>query len=94
MMMVDDQSWVNIQAYLMDGFKCILILLNLEKLIDNGTIDNITVVILNCLLVYGGLTIEEINSKFIHFDCDGCFPKAMTIGVYQVGGNFNCHGFG
>jgi hypothetical protein len=73
--MMDNQSWVNIQAYLMDGFKCISILLNLEKLIDNGIVDNIIVVILNCLLVYGGLIVEEINSEVICFDCDGYFLK-------------------
>lgn len=49
---VDNQSWVNIHAYLVDGFKCISILLNFKKLIGGGTIDNLTIVIVNFLLVY------------------------------------------
>jgi hypothetical protein len=56
--MVDNQSWVNIKAYLVDDFKCISILLTLEKLIDNGIIDNLTTMILNFLPIYGDLIIE------------------------------------
>ncbi len=34
---INNQSWVNAHAYLLDGFKCISILLNLERLIGGGT---------------------------------------------------------
>ncbi len=78
----------------MDGFKRISILLTLGKLIDNGIANNLTTMILNSLLVYGALIIEKINSKQIFFGCDNCFPKATIISVYQIGGNFNHHGFG
>jgi hypothetical protein len=33
MTMIDSQSWVNIHAYLVEGFKRIPILLNLERLV-------------------------------------------------------------
>jgi hypothetical protein len=79
-MMVDNQSWVNIHAYLADGFKCISILLNSEKLIGSGTINNLTTVILNYLLIYGGLTVEEINNKLICFGFDG---GVIFIGVLK-----------
>jgi hypothetical protein len=55
--MIDNQSWVNIHAYLMDSLKCIPILLNLERLISDDTFDNLTNVILNSSLVYGGLIV-------------------------------------
>jgi hypothetical protein len=53
-----------------DGFKCILILLNLEKLISGGTTNNLTNVTFNSLLVYGDLTLGEIN-KLICFGSNG-----------------------
>jgi hypothetical protein len=78
--MMDNQSWVNIHVYLANGFKCILILLNLEKLIGSGTIDNLTIVILNFLLVYGGLIVEKISNKLICFGFDGV---VVFIGVLK-----------
>jgi hypothetical protein len=35
-MIVDDQSWVNTHVYLVEDFKCSLILLNLERLVNGG----------------------------------------------------------
>jgi len=35
----------------------------LEKLIGGGTIDNLTIVTSNFLLVYGGLIVEKISNK-------------------------------
>jgi hypothetical protein len=40
-------------------------------LIGGGTIDNLTIVIVNFLLVYWGSTIEEIKNKLICFGFDG-----------------------
>jgi hypothetical protein len=51
--MVDNQSWVNVHAYFVEGFKCTLILLNLERLVGSGIINNLTNMILNFLMVYG-----------------------------------------
>jgi hypothetical protein len=48
---IDIESWVNIHAYLMDCFKLILILVDLERLVDGGTTNNLTNVILNSLMV-------------------------------------------
>jgi hypothetical protein len=50
-MMIDNQSWVNIHAHLVDGFKCILILLHLKRPTDGGTINNLTNVISNFFMV-------------------------------------------
>lgn len=63
MMMIDNESWINIHTYLVEGFKCIPILLNLERLVNDGIVENITNVILNSMMVNGGLTMEDINNK-------------------------------
>jgi hypothetical protein len=62
-----------------DGFKCILILLNLERLINGGITNNLTNVIFNFLLVYGDLTLGKIN-KLICFGSNGV---VVFIGVYS-----------
>jgi hypothetical protein len=61
--MTDNQSWISIHTYLVEGFKCILVLLNLKRLVSGGTVDNLTNVILKSLMVNGGLTMEEISIK-------------------------------
>ncbi len=78
--MIDNQSWVNIHAYLMDSLKCIPILLNLERLISDDTFDNLTNVILNSSLVYGGLIVQEINDKLIY--C-GSYGVVVFINVHS-----------
>jgi hypothetical protein len=42
-----NKSWVNVHVHLVDGFKCIHVLLNLERLICGGTTGNMTNVIFN-----------------------------------------------
>ncbi len=59
--------------------KGIAILLNLKRLVGGATTNNLTNV-LNSLLVYGGLIIEDISSKLISFGCDGV---RMFIGVHS-----------
>jgi hypothetical protein len=70
---VDNQFYVkiNANANLVDGFKHIPILLNLEKFAGGGTFDNMTNVIFNSLLVYGGFIVQEISSKLICFCSNG-----------------------
>jgi hypothetical protein len=41
-------------AYLVDDFKCIPILLNLEGLVNDDTSNNFPNAIFNSLLIYGG----------------------------------------
>ncbi len=45
-------------AYVIDGFKKVLLLLNLKKVVGGGFSNNLTLLILRSLEEYGGLTIE------------------------------------
>jgi hypothetical protein len=56
--MIDNQCWVFIHAYLMQSFKHILVLLLLERSISGGTSNNLTIVIFNSLLVYGDFIVQ------------------------------------
>jgi hypothetical protein len=70
-MMINNESWINIHTYLVEGFKCIPILLNLERLVSGGIVDHLTNVILKSLMVNGGLTMEDISNKLISFGSNG-----------------------
>jgi hypothetical protein len=40
-------------VYVVDGFKRMLLLLNLERVVGGGTVDNLTTLILKSLMEYG-----------------------------------------
>lgn len=64
----------------MEGFKKLPILLNLKTLVGGGIINNLDNVILNCLPVYGDLTMQKVNNKFNFFGSSGV---VVFIGVYS-----------
>ncbi len=51
----------------MNDFKCIQVLLNVKRLVSGGTFDNLSKVILNSWLVYGGFIVQEINNDLFWF---------------------------
>jgi hypothetical protein len=53
---IDAQQWINIHGYVMQNWKCVLILLTFEKVEVGATLDNIKGVILDEMGKYGGLT--------------------------------------
>jgi hypothetical protein len=63
---MDCQSW-----FIVDGWKCILILLILEQVVNHVTIDNCTKVIVGNVLQFGGLSKFKFASKFISFGVHG-----------------------
>ncbi len=76
--MIDNQSQVNIHAYLLEGFKKLPIFFNQKMLVGGGIINNLNNVILNCLPVYGDLTMQKVYNEFNFF---GSNDVAMFIGV-------------
>ncbi len=52
-MMIDYQSQCNIHVYVVDGLKRMLLLLNLERVVGGGTVDNLVTLIFKSLMEYG-----------------------------------------
>ncbi len=75
---IDNQCWCNVHAYVVDRFKWIPLLLNLEKVISGGNVDNL---IMRFLMEYGGLTSDQIARKLI---CFGSHGVVVFIGL-QIG---------
>jgi hypothetical protein len=59
-----------VHAHIVDSFKRVALLLNLERLPGRGIIDNLIALILMSLMEYGGLTMEHIVSKLTCFASD------------------------
>jgi hypothetical protein len=81
---VDAQQWISIHGYVMQNWKCVLVLLTLEKVEAGATSNNIKGVILDVMGKYGGLTNFDMASKWICLGCDGdsifqgIWPRVIT----------------
>jgi hypothetical protein len=58
-------------VYLVDDWKLNPILVTLEQLVDGGTINNLTKVIVDNVFQYGGLSKFDLVSKLISFGANG-----------------------
>jgi hypothetical protein len=58
-------------VYLVDDWKLNPILVTLEQLVNGGTIDNLTEVIMDNVFQYGGLSKFDLVSKLISFGANG-----------------------
>jgi hypothetical protein len=68
---IDNQFWCNVHAYVVDNLKKIPLLLNLERVIGGGNVDNLIQLIMRSLMEYKVLTSNQIGNKLICFGLDG-----------------------
>ncbi len=52
---IDNQSWCSLHVYIVDRFKWVALLLNLERVFNKSTIDNLPQLIFRSLMEYGDL---------------------------------------
>jgi hypothetical protein len=62
-----------------EGFRSVLSLLNLERVIGGNSSNNFTLLILKSLDEYGGMIVEQIVSKVVCFGSNGVL---VFIGVH------------
>ncbi len=67
----DQQSWVSIHAYVVEGWQTIPLLLLLQQVVDGATSNNLKHILVNVMVLYGDLTQESITSKVITFVANG-----------------------
>jgi hypothetical protein len=53
---IDNQSWILTHVYVVEGWRCLLILLTLQQVLEGSNVDNLTKIIVDSLLIYGGLS--------------------------------------
>jgi hypothetical protein len=62
-MTIDNQSWCSVHIYVINNFKRIPLLLNVEKVLVRGFMNNFITLILKSLMEYGGLIVEHVANK-------------------------------
>ncbi len=68
---IDNQSWLSIHLYVIDGWKWVSILLNLQKVLDGATSTNLTKLIVWSLVEFGSMIETNVANKLVCFGADG-----------------------
>jgi hypothetical protein len=68
---VDNQSWISIHVYTISDWERVPMLLSLERVIEGGSAESISNIILGALAKQGGLTPQQIKDRFMTFRADG-----------------------
>ena len=68
---VDNKAWIGVHVYAMDSRERKPHLFHLSCVSKDGSSDHLTQVIMNPLIVEGGLSHEEIACKLVCFGFDG-----------------------
>jgi hypothetical protein len=62
---IDNQSWLSIHVYVIKEWKKVSIMLNLQRLVDGTTFDNLTSFIVKSLMEFGGLSETNLANKLV-----------------------------
>jgi len=79
---LDNQSWISMHAYVVENWKRQPILLNLERVVDKGTSNNLTADIVRSFTNLGGLLVVDVANKVVCFGVDSVtIFQGLKIGV-------------
>ncbi len=68
---VDNQNWLLVHLYVIDGWKQVLILLNLQRVLDGAIFANLIKLIIQSLVEFGGMTKTDVANKLVCFGTNG-----------------------
>jgi hypothetical protein len=71
---VDNQNWLLVHLYVIDGWKWVPILFNLHRVLDGAIFANLTKLIMWSLVEFGRMTKTNVANKLVCFETNG-----MTI---------------
>jgi hypothetical protein len=70
---IDNGSWICIHAYVVQSLVKVPIFLQIERIVDGSSSNNLTKVIIIALMGCGGLTRKDVSKKLLCFGVDGAF---------------------
>jgi hypothetical protein len=70
---IDNGSWICIHAYVVQLLVKVPILLQIERIVDGSSSNNLTKVIIIAFMRCGGLTRKDVSKKLLCFGVDGAF---------------------
>ncbi len=68
---LDQQSWVSIHAYVVENWQQTPLLLSLQQVVDGATSNNLKRIFVDAMVLYGDLIEKTMASKLITFGVDG-----------------------
>jgi hypothetical protein len=75
---IDNGSWICVNAYTVDGWTKVPILICVDQIVNGSNSNNLIKVIMNSMMKGGGLSREKLSKKLLCFGADG-------INVFQGG---------
>ncbi len=84
--MIDNQSWISVHVYVVEGWEQLLILLTLQQVVEGSHVDNLTKVIVESLFLHGGLSKSNMALKLICFGTNNVttFHSLKTRVIVQL----------
>ncbi len=68
---INNQSWLSIHVYVLEEWKRVSILLNLQGVVDEVAFNNSTSLIVKILMEFGGLNEKDLANKLVCFGANG-----------------------
>jgi hypothetical protein len=79
---MDNQSWISVHAYVVENWRRQPILLNLERVLDKGTYNNLTATTVHFFTNLGGLLVVDVVNKVVCFGANSVTKfQGLKIGV-------------
>jgi hypothetical protein len=93
---VDNQCWLFMHCYVMQNWVKIPILISLDRVIKGSRGDNLTKVIMEALMICGGVPKNQIAQKLICFGANGVdvFQGIKSGVTKQIKENYALHSIG
>jgi hypothetical protein len=81
---MDNQSWIFVHAYIVQNWKKVAILLNLESVLNGVIFNNCTIVITCFIVIFGGVHYEKLCSQKIHCLATTCSVQLICNDVIFI----------
>ncbi len=79
---LENQSWISIHVYIVENWHRVPILLNLERIVNGGTSNNLIYVIIHSLAIFRGMLKTDIINKVVYFGVNSVtIFQGLKIGV-------------
>jgi len=70
MTLIDNQSWISIHVYVMEGWKWLDQFFWLQQVVEGSHVDNLIKVIVESLFLYGNLSKSNLVLELVYFGVD------------------------
>jgi hypothetical protein len=88
---INNHSWSSILIHVKEEWKKFPILPNLQRVVGGSIVDNLTYLIIQSLVEYGGLNEADIAKKLIYFGANGVMVQSGVTIPFVSGVHYMVH---